>query len=55
MKKFLSLFLTAMMLFGLVSITYADEPVKVGICIYQFNDNGNIGSREISHSNEMCR
>ena len=39
MKKFLSLFLAAMMLFGLISIAHADEPVKVGICIYQFNDN----------------
>jgi methyl-galactoside transport system substrate-binding protein len=40
MKKFLALALVAIMALGMVSMASAEaEPVKVGVCIYQFNDN----------------
>ena len=41
MKKLLALALAVMMLLGLVVTAIAEEskPIKVGVCIYQFNDN----------------
>jgi methyl-galactoside transport system substrate-binding protein len=40
MKKFLALALVAMMALGMVSMASAEaDPIKVGVCIYQFNDN----------------
>lgn len=38
MKKILALVLAAMMLLGMTTAV-AEEPLKVGVCIYQFNDN----------------
>lgn len=39
MKKIVALLLAVMMLLGAVSAFAEDKPVKVGVCIYQFNDN----------------
>ena len=41
MKKLLALALAVMMLMGLAVTAVAEEskPIKVGVCIYQFNDN----------------
>lgn len=41
MKKLLALALAVMMLLGLAmtAVAEADKPLKVGVCIYQFNDN----------------
>ncbi|MEG2603470.1 MAG: galactose ABC transporter substrate-binding protein [Clostridia bacterium] len=40
MKKFLALLLVAMMALGLVATATAEAaPLKIGVCIYQFNDN----------------
>lgn len=39
MKKFLSILLAALMLMSIGSVAMADDPIKVGVCIYQFNDN----------------
>ena len=39
MKKILSIVLALVLLLGMASMAAAEEPVKVGVCIYQFNDN----------------
>ena len=39
MKKIVALLLAVMMLLGAVSAFAEDKPIKVGVCIYQFNDN----------------
>lgn len=40
MKKFLALVLVAMMALGMAATATAEaDPIKVGVCIYQFNDN----------------
>ncbi len=39
MKKFLALVLAAIMVLGLASAIAEEAPIKVGVCIYQFNDN----------------
>lgn len=39
MKKILALALVAVMVLGVFAVAQAEEPVKIGICIYQFNDN----------------
>ena len=40
MKKLLAIVLAVVMALGMVSMAAAEEkPVKVGVCIYQFNDN----------------
>ena len=39
MKKIVALLLAVIMLLGAVSAFAEDKPVKVGVCIYQFNDN----------------
>ena len=39
MKKLLALVLVAMMALSMVATATAEEPIKVGVCIYQFNDN----------------
>ena len=40
MKKILSLLIVAMLALGVMSVAVAeDAPIKVGVCIYQFNDN----------------
>ena len=38
MKKIVALLLAVMMLLGAVSAFAEDKPIKVGVCIYQFND-----------------
>ena len=38
MKKIAALLLAVMMLLGAVSAFAEDKPIKVGVCIYQFND-----------------
>ncbi len=39
MKKFLALALVAIMALGMVTVVSAADPVKVGVCIYKFDDN----------------
>ena len=39
MKKLLSFALALVMALGMASFGMAEEPIKVGVCIYQFNDN----------------
>lgn len=39
MKKLLALVLVAIMALGIVSLAVAEEPIKVGVCIYKFDDN----------------
>ncbi len=39
MKKLLALALAMMMLLGVAGVAVAEEPIKIGISIYQFNDN----------------
>ena len=39
MKKLLALVLVAIMALSLVAVASADEQLKVGVCIYQYNDN----------------
>lgn len=39
MKKLLALVLVAIMALGMVSIASAEAPIKVGVCIYKYDDN----------------
>ena len=39
MKKLLSLLLVAMMALGMISVAAAEAPIKVGVCIYKYDDN----------------
>lgn len=39
MKRFLALVLAAIMALSMVSVLAADKPLKVGVCIYKFDDN----------------
>lgn len=39
MKKLLALVLAVAMLLSIASISLAEEPIKVGICIYKYDDN----------------
>lgn len=39
MKKLLALLMAAMMVLGLASFASAEDPIKVGVCIYKYDDN----------------
>lgn len=39
MKKLIALALALVMALGMVTIAVAEEPIKVGVCIYKFDDN----------------
>ena len=39
MKKLLALVLVAIMALGIVNLAVAEAPIKVGVCIYKFDDN----------------
>ncbi|MEA5015312.1 MAG: galactose ABC transporter substrate-binding protein [Candidatus Limiplasma sp.] len=39
MKKLLALVLVAIMALGMVQLAVAEEPIKVGVCIYKYDDN----------------
>lgn len=39
MKKLLALVLVAIMVLGMVNLAIAEEPIKVGVCIYKYDDN----------------
>ncbi len=39
MKKILALVLVAIMALGMINLAVAEEPIKVGVCIYKYDDN----------------
>lgn len=39
MKKLLALVLVAIMALGIVNLAVAEDPIKVGVCIYKYDDN----------------